>query len=262
MKQKLTFLKTWWYLLAMDLKIWKESIVGKMIDLSIWIFCTVFVFNYLMPSLTGGKSLGPFMIAGVAAAAGLFEVYPASFNLLADLEGERIILYHLTLPLPPTFVFLRLACFYTINSIFLSIIVLPLCKLICWNDFQLMSINWLQYPLFIIVSSIFFASLTIYVTSKTKNLMDVGAVWSRFIFPMWFFGGFQFSWNTLQTFAPSLSYLALLNPMLYITEAARTSILGPDGYFNFLLCILVIALCSLLFAWRGFAHMKNRLDFI
>jgi ABC-type polysaccharide/polyol phosphate export permease len=262
MKQKLTFLKTWWYLLAMDLKIWKESIVGKMIDLSIWIFCTVFVFNYLMPSLNGMKSMGPFMIAGVAAAAGLFEVYPASFNLLADLEGERIILYHLTLPLPPAFVFLRLACFYTINSIFLSIIVLPICKLICWNDFQLMDINWLQYPLFIITSSIFFASLTIYVTSRTKDLMDIGTVWSRFIFPMWFFGGFQFSWFTLQKIAPTLSYVALANPMVYITESARASILGPKGYINFWLCMLVIIVCSSLFALRGFARMKKRLDFI
>jgi len=262
MTQKLTFLKTWWYLLAMDLKIWKESIVGKIIDLSIWIICTVFVFNYLMPSLNGDKNLGAFIIAGVAAAAGLFEVYPASFNLLADLEGDRIISYHLTLPLPPAFVFLRLACFYTINSIFLSAIVLPLCKIVCWNDFDLMHINWIQYALFVITSSIFFACFTIYVTSKTKDLMDVGAVWSRFIFPMWFFGGFQFSWNTLQTFAPRLSYLALLNPMVYITEAARASILGPNGYFNFWLCMLVIIGCSLLFAWQGFTRMKKRLDFV
>lgn len=262
MNNKKTFLKTWWHLLAMDLKIWKESITGKVIDLSIWIVCTIFVFNYLMPNFCSSKIFGPFMIAGAAAAAGLFEVYPASFNLLADLEGDRIIFYHLTLPLPSAFVFLRLGCFYTINSIFLSLIVLPLSKIICWNDFSLMHINWIFYLLFIGISSIFFASFTIYVTSRTKDLMDVGSVWSRFIFPMWFFGGFQFSWQTFHDFAPTLSYVGLINPMVYITEAARASILGQQDYFNFWLCIGIITIFSLLLAWRGFIRMKKRLDFV
>ena len=108
----------------------------------------------------------------------------------------------------------------------------------------------------------FYACFVIWVSSIVANMAHMGSVWARYIFPMWFMGGFQFSWIALHKALPNVAYINLLNPMMYITEAGRVSMLGQANYINFWLCLLAISAFSVLCFALGIRNLKRRLDFV
>ncbi len=100
------------------------------------------------------------------------------------------------------------------------------------------------------------------VGSFVKNMSTIGSVWMRFIYPIWFLGGFQFSWTVLFKTSPKLAYLNLINPMTYIMEAIRGAILGQEGYLPFWPCTSMVILFAFACAWYGIVRLKKRLDFV
>lgn len=87
-------------LIGSDLLIFKQTFLDKFIDITIWVILTVFVSGYIMPYFGLSATFGAFQFAGVLAAIGLFEFYSSAVDLVADFEGDRVIDYRLTLPIP------------------------------------------------------------------------------------------------------------------------------------------------------------------
>jgi hypothetical protein len=210
-------------LLKADLLTIKPLVVDKLIDLFIWIATLVAVNTYVMPYFGLSTSYGVFILASSCASAGLFEVFPAIMQFVSDLEGERIIDYYLTLPIPSLLIFIRAIIYYAINAGLMGIMVLPMGKLLLWNLLDMQNINWLQYGLIFLASNFFYGALIIWTTSFVKNIMRIGSVWMRFIYPLWFLGCFQFSWQSLHNASPTLAYINLLNPMTYAAEGYRAA---------------------------------------
>ena len=84
----------------------------------------------------------------------------------------------------------------------------------------------------------------------------------RFVYPLWFLGGFQYSWQVLYDFSPLFAYVSLLNPVLYVMEGTRAAILGQEGSLNFWLCILMLIFFTLLCGWHALKQLKRQLDYI
>lgn len=112
------------------------------------------------------------------------------------------------------------------------------------------------------MQNIFYACFVLWSASIIANMSKFGSIWARYIFPMWFMGGFQFSWISLHKVAPIISYINLLNPMIYITEMVRISILGQEGYINFWFCLIAITFFSVLCLAISIRNLKQRLDFV
>ena len=93
-------------------------------------------------------------------------------------------------------------------------------------------------------------------------MMQIGNVWMRFIFPLYVFGGFQFTWYTLYNFSPRFAVLNLFNPMLYGIEGMRGAILGQQGYLPFWYCAGALVVLTALFFVVGYRRLKKQLDFI
>ena len=87
-------------------------------------------------------------------------------------------------------------------------------------------------------------------------------LWVRIVFPLWFLGGFEFSWNSVHLIAPKLSYLLLLNPIIYMTEGVRAALLGQDGMISFWICCLVLSVMFVGVGYWSFKALKKRLDFV
>jgi ABC-2 type transport system permease protein len=203
-----------------------------------------------------------FMIAGFCATAGFFEIYPSVVSWVSDIEGDQVIAYYLTLPIPAWLVFLRMVVFFAISAGTLSSIVLPVCKVLAWNRFDMSMFCIAQFIAIFITMNIFFGAFTLVTTSFVQNMASLGNVWMRFVYPVWFLGGFQYAWFTLYKAWPSISYLALLNPMTYIMEAIRVSILGQEGYLPFWLCTAMTLFFALVCTIIGIKRLKKRLDFV
>ena len=249
-------------LLKTDFIIFKQVFFDKLINFMIWTICLVMVNAYLMPFFGLPKLYANFILAGICAAGGLFEVFPSTVTLITDFEGDNITSYYLTLPLRPTFVWIRLLIYYAVSSASLSIFVLPVGKLLLWDQFSLSTIHIPAFALMFILANLFYGALTLWLASKVKNMTKISNVWMRFIFPMWFLGGFQFSWATLNTISPALGYISLINPMIYIMEGFRAAILGQAGYLPLWVCAIMLTIGCVILTANSIYRLRKRLDFI
>jgi len=228
----------------------------------IYICTTVLIFAYVMPEFGLQESYGAFMLASMCSTTGLFQSFGYLAELVADIEGDRVISYCFTLPIPSWLVFIRLIIYYTISFMLLSILVLPVGKVMLWNSFSLAGVNYGKYVLIFLLTNIFYAVLALWTASFVRSLLRLDSVWMRIIYPLWFLGCFQFSWASLWQVSPALAYINLINPITYIAEGTRAAVLGQAGSLNFWYCVLALVLFIGLGGWHAIRRLKKRLDFV
>jgi ABC-type polysaccharide/polyol phosphate export permease len=240
----------------------QQELFGKTINLYIWVFCSLVVMGYIMQSFGLASNYGCFQLATVIGTIGLFEVYGNALRSIVDFEGDRHVDYYLTLPARPTVILLSMISSYVLMGIVLSMLVLPFGALILFNSFNLADITWIKFAIILVLANIFCGTFTIAVTSHVGALSKMENIWSRFIFPMWFMGGFQFSWVSIYNLSQPLAYLLLCNPIMFIMEGMRAALLGPQDCLPWGLCCVV--LCGFTVACWFYAHykMKRLLDFV
>ncbi len=244
-----------------DLCILKQNLLDKVIDIGIWVVLTIFVTGYIMPFF-GLANFGPFQFGGVIAAIGLFELYSSVVDLVADLEGDRMINYNLTLPIPSVLALISKSFYYFLLYATLTTLMLPIGGACLWTQLDLMHVSYFKLALAILFQSMFYGCFVLWAGSVVANMSKLGTVWCRFIFPMWFMGGFQFSWLSLYNVVPVIAYINAINPMIYVTESTRAALLGQEGYANFWVCLVAITGFSALSLTLGIRNLKKRLDFV
>lgn len=258
-----SFIKIFWQLLKLDFIEYRFNIVDKIINFSIWTISTVAILNYITgKQFETNQNLGLFILTGCIASAGLFEVFPRVVQLVSDFEGDKTIEYQLTLPIPSELIFIKTIFYYGINSLSLTIPSLFLGKILIKNEFILSNVHWLKFTAIIIMASFFYGSFILWTTCKIKNTRKLQNVWMRFVFPIWFLGGYQFSWMTLNKVVGKLAYISLFNPIIYIMEGVRASIIGQENYIDFRICLSVITIFTLFFIVSSIRKLKKRLDCI
>ncbi len=202
------------------------------------------------------------MIAGFIATAGLFEVFPSVMHLVSDFEGDRVISFYATLPMPTFLVFIRFFLYYAFNAMVMCAFVVPLCKLLFWSSLDLTKVSVPKFLMAFFLVNLFYGAYTVWIASRVVSTQKIGNVWMRFVFPLWFLGAYQFSWFGLYTLFPLFAYLDLLNPMVYIQEIMRSAILGSEGYLPFFASASMLTLFIVLFLSWGILRLKKRLDFV
>ncbi len=261
--QKISYFNVCKNLVTIDLIIFKQMFMDKFIDLSVWVVLTTLVTAYIMPFFGLAVDFGVFQLGAIIAAAGLFEMGNSNVvDLVSDFEGDRVISYNFTLAIPSWLALLSKTAYYFIIYTLLALLMLPLGKLCLWNQFDLTSIDYPKLILAIFAINLFYASFALWIANRVPNMAKMGQVWMRFIFPMWFLGGFQFSWIASYKTIPSFALVNLINPMIYITEAVRVALLGQEGFINFWLCLLAILIFSAVSLYLGITNLRKRLDFI
>jgi ABC-2 type transport system permease protein len=240
----------------------KPVLIDKIVNLAIWTFCSLIVYGYIMQTGTSTSNFGIFSLAGVIATAGLFEVYGNVVAVVLDLESERSISYYLTLPTTPRFVLLAMVAGYTLVGLLLSCAMIPVGKILFFNSLNLSAICWPKLIVITILSNFFYALLVLSVAAHIKTIYRMGNCWSRFIFPMWFLGGFQFSWASMYALSKPFAYVVLLNPVIYIMEGTRAAILGQSGYIQWELCIGALIIFCVIGWYFSYKNMKKLLDFV
>jgi ABC-2 type transport system permease protein len=239
-----------------------HQLFDKIINIYIWSFCTLIVSGYVMQAFGLISGYGAIQLAGVLGTVGFFEIYGNTANTLMDFEGDRSIEYYLTLPTTPSVIIFSMASVYSFIGICLTILTIPLGKLLLWNTFSLSQISWLKFAIIIIVSNLFFGMSTLAIAAHTGSMNRISNVWMRFLFPLWFFGGFQFSWQALYNVLPWVAYCDLANPILYVMEGVRASVLGQEGYLPWWICVVMLCVFTGLSSIYAYRKMKKLLDFV
>ncbi|NBV40233.1 ABC transporter permease [bacterium] len=235
-----------------------KYLTQRLLDALVWSTCVTFLSQYILPTMGMPTQYGAFMLVGNFALWGLFETNTQVVELLT----EKSLSYFLTLPIKPTWFFIKQGFANAYKSWAPSFAILPPGLLMIHSTF-----NWthLSIPLFIfmhLLAVICFGFFTLFLTSFTHNVKYISSIRQRIIFPIWFLGCTQFSWATLYKTMPWVAYCMLANPVTYIMEGIRAAVFGQDGFLPLPVCMLMIVLYTLLFGYIGITRLLKRFDCI
>jgi len=248
----------------------REEFVGflkllkdKIIDQGVWVSITTLATVYLMGkqfAVTPG--FGLFTIVGCIAAIGLFEIYAQVFSMVGDYIGDRRIAYFVTLPTKSWVIFVKQIVCMALKGMSISFAIIPLAKLLLWNEFCLTNVSWLTFLLIFIWGNLFVAAFALFFSAILESYVKMGMFWNRLIFPLWLMSGWQFSWATMHGLNPWLAYAMLLNPLTYIMEGTRAAMIGQSGYLNVWLCLGALIFFTFFFTVIAIYKIKQRLNLV
>lgn len=249
-----------------DMLVFKKNLANKIVDSFVYVTANITVMGYILPTFGLAPNFGLFLLASLLPTSGLFQAYPLVANLVSDIFGERKISYDLLLPMPSWLVFIRIMISAAIENIIISLCILPFGLALLFNQIAALDVSIIALIGMIIMNSIFATALALLTASMISGMHKLSSVWTRFLFPLWFFGGFQFSWEALHTILPTVSYAILLNPIIFATEGTRDALLGAHGpqgpYISTWICIPVLIFCSVIYSTIAIKRLKKRLDFV
>jgi len=257
-----SYLNLLFAMLKTDFFLLKKTLINKWIDLTIWVITTTWVFAYIMPRFGLKATFGTFIVGSICASAAGFEVFPSGFRLVHDLDGNRVINFYLTLPAPGWLILLRMMINNTLGCIVMSLPVIPLCKLLFWHTVDLSQFNIIKFCIIFILINIFYGSFALWLVSLIPSIEKYDSAWTRIVFPLWYLGGFQFSWHALYETFPAFAYINLINPYVYLMEGIREAVIGNQQFFPFAYtCIIIIFFTIGCFVY-AYKKLQKTLDFI
>lgn len=258
----ITVLKNFWYIFKRSIKVAKQSLPDKIINQLFWSSLNIIVFAYVMPHLGLQKDYGVFNALAMATSAAFFSSIQCMYTLLFDVTNEGSNLrYELTLPIPQWTVFAKYALEYTFQSCIVSMITAPIGFALIWNQMTFSTGGLLKFYVLLIAVSFFSGFFALFIISMAKNITQgLDNVWSRIIFPIWFLGCFQFSWQNLYDVSPIMAYVNLLNPLTYALEGSRAALMFTQSSLNYWYCIIALIFFALLFGYIGIIRLMKQTD--
>ena len=255
-------LTIFYWLMRRDLTIFMRDYKGYLFNVFIFTTIEVGVFAYLLPYFGLSTQFGTFVVAGIVASLSIFEAMHSATLFVDDLDNERQITYDLTLPVSSNVIFIQRSTLFTCRMILMGIFVIPMSKIVFWKKIDLSQFSLYKFILVFLIFNIMYGFFGLWMISFVKDMDKVRNIWVRVVYPLWFIGGYLSSWKSMYAVSPFLSYFALLDPITYVMEGIRSTIMGPAEFLNFWLCLGAIVVFMGLFAWRGIYLLRKRLDVV
>lgn len=227
-------------------------------------FCSIVVFGYLQSSIYFGEhkiQSGIVLIVGSLTFNMILLCYNFLTPFLYDLETERFIDFQL-LQIKPRWLLFEMILFPALLSILLSLPFFALAALLLPGYFAHLNTHWLGLSIMIIASSLFASSymmLSLCLIDKARNIRRF---WLRVNWPLVVLGGLWIPWHLLKKFSPTLAYIDLANPILYITEGIRSALIGSDQFISYQICIFALLLFFCIFSVLAGYFFKRKMDHI
>lgn len=257
----LVSVKCFYELIRKEMYLFFKEFFSRIIDISIVLSTWVIVFGYLMGNSGLKNSYGTFILVGAIASFGLFETIWRATCLAQDITDMKITNY-LILPIKSHFVFISIALSWAFSTAILTICLFPLGKLILWNKFDLSQMSLYKFCLIFIVGNLFYGFFALWIASLVSHLRNTSWLWARIINPLYMFCGFFYTWKSAYDLAHWIGFFHLLNPLLYVLEGTKASVLGQKGFLPFGICVAVICFYIFILAFDAIRRFKKRIDYI
>lgn len=248
-------------LLQRDLTVFLSKAQDSYINTLCWVILSLFVYQFIMPEL-GCTYAGDFLLVSCVISKAFFGVMEGVTAVVADLDGDKTITYDMTLPISHTLLFIKIAISHAIQALLLSLVIIPIGKLLLWNYLTFPYFCFYKFLIIIFISSFFAGFFSLFMIGITKSILEIEDAWSSIIFPLFCLGGFQFTWKAMHQISPIISYINLLNPVVYMFEGMRAATLDPSLSLPFWLCCIALIFFSLPMGFIGTYLLKKRLDAI
>lgn len=249
-------------MLRVDFEQARGTFFAKLVDRFVWVISLILVGGYLLPSMGITSDYGKMLLAAALAGLGMLESYSCIAQIVADLGGDYVLSYYLTLPVSATTIFLRILVY---NALFFSaacFLLFPICNIWLPEPIAYGNIHWPKFVTMIFLSNFFHGAVILWGATFVQDMRMLGKIWSRLLHPLWFLGGLQFTWATLAKKSPLLGYLILLNPLIHATDGLRSAVLQNEEYLPFWIMASFLFVATVLAAWHGIRRFKRKLDLV
>jgi len=254
-----------------DLYVLRRELIPFVIRVCMNPLLFLFVFTYVIPSMSGpaghgaaamnptaamaGASFSTVLLPGLMAVAIMFSGIAAVALPLAQEFGiTREIDDRVMCPLPVAAVALEKICFSAVQSVIAACIVYPLAYYVPAVRPTTHVTSWPFLIAVVILASLTAGALGLTIGTSVKP-QQIGLIFGVVVIPITFLGCVYYPWAAL-TNIRWLKVAVLINPIVYMSEGLRAS-LTPVAHMPewAILTMLVVALSTL--TWlgvRGFLH--------
>lgn len=250
-------------LLLRDLAVLRKTILEFMLRTVMQPLLFVFVFTYVFPKIgqsVGGKegaaAFSNLLVAGVIAIACIFQgIQAVALPLVQEFGYSREIEDRVMAPLPVWAVAFQKLLAGAIQGLIAAAIVFPMAVFIPVTKVTL-HVQWIRLLTLLPLAALAGAALGLVIGTRVSP-RRVPLIFGVVVIPITFLGATYYSWAALGRI-PWLKYLVLVNPLVYMAEGMRASLI-PDTPHMSLWAIYagLIGVTSLL-GWVGIAGFRNR----
>jgi len=249
--------------LQRDFYVQKPQLINHFINYSlIFPALYMFCFAYLQTQIYfhGQTQMGAIVFTGTCLVPLLVMTSHISFDLLFDLEKNHHTNYQIT-ALAPQLLLIEQILFSSIFTFCIMTPFFPLAKIFASSFIDLSNIHWSSLFLILYLGSLCFSAYH-KLAATIITVKKISMFWTRVNFILLQLGGFWIPLTIIQSFSPTLGFLVRLNPIVYLTEGLRQSIIGGSKFLPLAQCASALAVLSIIFTLLSFHFFKKRVDHI
>lgn len=247
-------------LISRDIKWVKQNFITTMLDCLGPLITQIITFGYLFPlfgmlaSMVGAVYLGSILNLFVQLG------YALVLKIAFDLNANRFIDYHLTLPLPKKWLF---ASYIISHMIETAIVTIPLIfgGIVCLQQYiPLANINLLGFCAIFFAMLAFLSTFFFMLGYSFKLSWILDNIWPRILVPMWLFSAGLVPFKKVFAWWPNLGYVFLISPITYIAEGLRSTLIGGSDYIAWHYCVVPLACWTVINLMLLTNRIYKRLD--
>jgi ABC-type polysaccharide/polyol phosphate export permease len=237
-----------------------KSLQDTIIDKSILVISYVIIFGHFFPLLGMSTSYVAPVYIGNMILLTLSLGSSMALSIVFDLKYHHYISYELTLPLPKRWLFASYVAKYLINFT-LSTLPLFFAGIILLGDlFSTKHIQWFPFFSLYLLSLVFMAIMLITTAFWYSYEWYMANVWARRIALLLTCSCLFISWLQVYALSNIIGYLFLLNPITYIVEGLRATLLNSTLYLSPFYCASALLMYSILMSYALQSAIKRALD--
>jgi len=246
-----------------DLYVYTRQLRDHIINYSL-IYPTlyIFCFAYLQTQIYfhGQSHIGAIVFSGTCLVPLLVMAFHITFDLLFDLEKNHHIDYQI-MALKPQLIILEQILFASIFTFIVMVPFFPLARIFASSYIDLSNISWSSLYLMLYCGSLCVCAYH-KLAATVLTVEKISMFWTRINHVLLVLGGFWIPLYTIRSFSPTLGLILRLNPIIYLTEGLRQSIVGGNDFLPISQCVAALLTLSVIFTALACHFFKKRVDHI
>jgi ABC-2 type transport system permease protein len=251
-------------LLLRDLAVLRKNLIEFMLRTVMQPLLFVFVFTYVFPKIgqgvggsgKGEASFASLLVAGVIAIACIFQgIQAVALPLVQEFGYSREIEDRVMAPLPVWAVAFQKLLAGAIQGLIAAAIVFPLAVFIPLTKVEL-HIDWIRLLTLLPLAALAGASLGLVIGTRVSP-RRVPLIFGVVVIPITFLGATYYSWAALDKI-PWLQDLVLINPLVYMAEAMRASLIPDVPHMAMWAIYGGLIVVTAILGWFGITGFRNR----
>lgn len=254
-------IRIFWALIRRDMHVLKKNLHSRIIDSGILVATNTLVFGKLFPLIGMPEHfIAPLFLGSSINMMLLSFGYGFALKIVYDVQYDRFIDYHMTLPITKFWLFFSYIISFIIEALIITIPLLSLGIILLSEEFSNLRGNWIiffsTYLLSLGLIAILFLSFSFYYDFEwfRKNL------WARRLNPLFTFSTTAITWKGIALLMPRASVLIQINPLTLVAEGLRSSLLGGSDYLPLGFCIIGLTVWIIVLSWALKIGINKRLD--